>query len=108
MPVVARSQKFLQAKFGGVKDDVHEEDKEEQESLWSGKKKIYIYIYIYICYLADNVDQEVMIWILFAMCPILLHTPSQIFFFPSVSNIYFLVTITYCLYGNFLVHKLFS
>ena len=48
MPVVARSQKFLQAKFGGVKDDVHEEDEEVQESLWSGKKKKKIYIYIYV------------------------------------------------------------
>ena len=43
MLVVARSQKFLQAKFGGVEDDVHEdddeEDEEEQESILSGKKK---------------------------------------------------------------------
>ena len=53
MPVVARSQKFLQAKFGGVKDDVHEEDEEVQESLWSGKKKE--------DYHADNVDHEVLI-----------------------------------------------
>ena len=52
MLVVARSQKFLQAKFGGVEDDVHE-DEEEQESLWSGKKKE--------DYHADNVDHEVLI-----------------------------------------------
>ena len=39
-------------------------------------------------YHADNVDHEVLIWILFAMRPILLHTPSQ--FFPSVFNIFFL------------------
>ena len=59
MPVVARSQKFLQAKFGGVKDDVHEEDEEVQESLWSGKKEKKKKKKEY--YHADNVDHEVMI-----------------------------------------------
>ena len=39
-------------------------------------------------YHANNVDHEVLILILFAMCPILIHTPSQ--FFPSVFNIFFL------------------
>ena len=59
-----------------LEDD--EEDEEEQESVWGGKKNEY--------YHGDNADYEVMIWILFAICPIMLHTPSH--FFPFVFNIY--------------------
>ena len=53
---MARTQKHLQEKFGGVEDAMledDEEDEEEQESLWGGKKKEY--------YHGDNADYEVMI-----------------------------------------------
>ena len=49
---MARTQKYLREKFGGVKDAMHE-DEEEQEPLWGGKKKGY--------YDADNADYKVMI-----------------------------------------------
>ena len=53
---MARTQKYLREKFGGVEDAMledDEEDEEEQESLWGGKKKEY--------YNGDNADYEVMI-----------------------------------------------
>ena len=53
---MARAQKYLREKFGGVEDAMledDEEDEEEQESLWGGKKKEY--------YHGDNADYEVMI-----------------------------------------------
>ena len=72
MSVVARTQKFLREKFGGVEDDMHEDDEEEdeeQEPMWGGKKNQY--------YHADNVGYDVIILILFAICPISPNTPSQ-------------------------------
>ncbi|KAM3702353.1 hypothetical protein ACJW31_04G020100 [Castanea mollissima] len=50
---MARTQKYLREKFGGVEDAMledDEEDEEEQESLWGGKKKEY--------YHGDNADYE--------------------------------------------------
>ena len=49
---MARTQKYLWEKFGGVEDAMLE-DEEEQESLWGRKKKEY--------YHHDNADFEVMI-----------------------------------------------
>lgn len=57
LSAVARQQKFLREKFGGVEDDMHDEDEEdedEQEGIWGGKMNQY--------YSADNRDFEVMIW----------------------------------------------
>ncbi|KAF5452568.1 hypothetical protein F2P56_027548 [Juglans regia] len=48
---IARQQKFLREKFGGVEDDMHEdEDEDEQEAIWGGKMNQY--------YSADNRDFE--------------------------------------------------
>lgn len=54
--VVARQQKFLREKFGGVEDEMHEdedEDMEEKKTVWGGRKSKY--------YDADNLDFEVRI-----------------------------------------------
>ncbi|KAF3451037.1 hypothetical protein FNV43_RR07126 [Rhamnella rubrinervis] len=52
---IARQKKFLQAKFGGVEDDLHDdndedEEKEKQKAVWGGRKHLY--------YNADNRDYE--------------------------------------------------
>lgn len=50
-----KQQKFLQAKFGGVEDEMHEDDEDEdeegQKALWGGMKNRYYY--------GDNRDIEV-------------------------------------------------
>lgn len=51
---IARQQKFLREKFGGVEDEMHEdedEDMEEQKTVWGGRKSKY--------YDADNRDFEI-------------------------------------------------
>ncbi|KAJ0092537.1 hypothetical protein Patl1_26730 [Pistacia atlantica] len=50
---IARQQKFLRAKFGGVEDEMHDdedEDKEDKKTLWGGMKSQY--------YHGDNRDFE--------------------------------------------------
>ncbi|KAK9288594.1 hypothetical protein L1049_017053 [Liquidambar formosana] len=49
---IARQQKFLRAKMGGVEDEMHDdaEDEEEKRAVWGRRKNIY--------YSADNVDFE--------------------------------------------------
>lgn len=51
--LVARQQKYLRAKTGGVEDDMHDDSEEEEEkkALWGRSKSMY--------YSADNVDYEV-------------------------------------------------
>lgn len=51
--VVARQQKFLRAKNGGVEDEMHDdaEGDEEHRSVWGRSKNIF--------YNAENVDYEV-------------------------------------------------
>lgn len=56
LPAVVRQQKFLAAKFGGVEDEIHdddedEEDEEDQNPVWGGRKQQY--------YDADNRNFEV-------------------------------------------------
>lgn len=51
---IARQQKFLREKFGGVEDEMHEDeddDMEEQKTIWGGRKSKY--------YDADNRDFEI-------------------------------------------------
>lgn len=49
---IARQQKYLRAKTGGVEDDMHDDSEEEEEkkALWGRSKSMY--------YSADNVDYE--------------------------------------------------
>lgn len=49
---IARQQKFLRAKMGGVEDEMHDEaeDEEDKRAVWGRRKDIY--------YNADNVDYE--------------------------------------------------
>ena len=51
--LVARQQKYLKSKIGGVEDEMQDdvEDDEEKKAVWGGRKNIY--------YSADNVDYEV-------------------------------------------------
>ena len=51
--VVARQQKYMKEKFGGVDDALHDDEEEEEEVKggWDGRKDLY--------YGADNRDAEV-------------------------------------------------
>lgn len=62
---MAKQQKYLREKFGGVENEMHEdeEEEEEQKAVWGGKKDLY--------YDGDNVDFEVRICIQGATCLIL-------------------------------------
>lgn len=56
LSTVKRQQKILRAKYGGIKDDMHddeEDDKEEKKDIWGGIKNQYYY--------GDNRDFEVRI-----------------------------------------------
>lgn len=51
--LVARQQKYLRARMGGVEDEMDDEaeDKEEKRSVWGRNKNLY--------YNAENIDYEV-------------------------------------------------
>lgn len=56
LSTVKRQQKFLRAKYGGIEDEMHddeEEDKKGKKDLWGGIKNQYYY--------GDNRDFEVRI-----------------------------------------------
>lgn len=67
--LVARQQKFLRAKIGGVEDEMHEEEEEEKKTVWGRRKSDY--------YSADNVDYEVRIPI-----PSAMDLPTFVYFHP--------------------------
>ena len=67
----------MQAKFGGVEDDLHDdndedEEKEKQKAVWGGRKHLY--------YDADNRDYEVRICIVKVKCPLAICLTSLLIF----------------------------